>query len=188
MNRHKKRDTQLQRLYQYFAEHGFKQVDNISYITKGIGISRSLFYFYFKDIDDLFAKLADYHLKRVAEEHKLMIEHGITHLQYLQKLVEHKDLYFFAIQCRRYRQEHPKLDEMYRYVLDTVDQENFKLFITHYQLESFSERSIKLLYDSFRGFWYDNSEYHNWNADRAGELALQVNEMMLLLKSRHSPE
>lgn len=189
MPQHKKKRTlQLEKLYQHFAEHGFKQVENVSYLTKAIGISRSLFYFYFEDTEDLFVQLSEHHKARLDEQHAFIRSQKITHIQYLQKLVEHKDLYFFSIQCRRYAQEHPKIAEMFQMVLDTVDRENFQLFVQHYQLESFSESAIKMLYDTFRGFWHDSSHYDSWNEERALELAKQVHEVMMLLRSRHQPE
>jgi len=189
MPQHKKKQAlQLQKLYQHFAEHGFKQVGNVSHLTKAIGISRSLFYFYFEDTEDLLFQLSEYHKALLHEQHAYILSQGITHTQYLQRLVEHKDLYFFSIQCRRYAQEHPKIAEMFQMVLDTVDYENFQLFVQHYQLEGFSERAIKMLYSTFRGFWYDNSHYGSWDEARALDLAQQVNEMMILLRSRHQPE
>lgn len=182
-----KRDLQLERLLQYFAEFGFKQIDNISHLTKAIGISRSLFYFYFKDTDDLLRQLATYHQGLVLKEQSNIISESLTHLQYLKKLVECKDLYFFTIQCKRHKQEHPIINDMYHFVLETLDKENFKLFVKHYQLEDFSSYSIKLLYDTFRGFWYDHSDYHSWGEERAHDLAHQVHSMMILLRSHHVP-
>jgi AcrR family transcriptional regulator len=187
MPHQKKRHLQLERLYRYFAEFGFKQVDNISYLTKAIGISRSLFYFYFADTDDLLKQLSDYHNEKISEQRSIVVSHSFNHTQYLQGLVTHKDLYFFTIQCRRHRHEHPHIDLMYQYVIETIDQVNFRLFVEHYNLESFSESAIKTLYDVFRGFWYDNSDYETWNQERVLELSQQIQEMMLLLRSRHEP-
>jgi len=187
MPHQKKKKAQLDRLYKHFAEFGFKQVDNVSYLTKSIGISRSLFYFYFADTDDLLTQLSDYHQEKISAQSEIVVSQSFTHVQYLKGLVEHKDLYFFTIQCRRHRHEHPMIELMYQHVLNTIDQVNFRLFVEHYNLESFSESAIKTLYDSFRGFWYDNSSYETWSHERAQELAQQIQEMMLLLRSRHEP-
>jgi len=183
MPHRKKREHLLARLYQYFAEFGFKQVDNVSHLTKSIDIGRSLFYFYFKDVNDLLDQLSVYHKERILEQRELVLTQSLTHLQYLEKLVEHKDLYFFAIRCKQYRRDHPTINEMYLFVLDTVDVENFKLFVKHYQLEGFSSSSMKTLYDSFRSLWYDSSDYYTWSPESATELSRRVHEMMLLLRS-----
>jgi AcrR family transcriptional regulator len=188
MAQHTKKDQLLARLYQYFAEHGFKQADNISTLTKSVGISRSLFYFYFKDTEDLLTQLSALHRARVQQRYERVLDEERSFIEYLHHTVYQKDIYFMTVQSARYVQEHPRYAEMLNVVVESVDEYNFKQFIKHYQLEGLSERAVRMIYASFRNHWFANSVYHEWTIERVDELISQVDEMVTLLRAERSAQ
>ncbi|MBM4291428.1 MAG: TetR/AcrR family transcriptional regulator [Deltaproteobacteria bacterium] len=182
-----KREVALQRLYTHCAEHGFKGVDNVSFITKAMGISRSLFYFYFADTDDLLRALLSFHKAEIDVLYSVAMEENIDFLTHLNNLIEHKDNYFFTLQAVRHAHEHPLYREMSEYTLSTIDARNFREFVKHYGLERFSESSIRFMYESFRNFWFINSDYRGWTRERVNDLLAQVNSTIELLKATDPP-
>ena len=177
-----KRDLALQRLYAHCAQYGFKGVDNVSFITKAMGISRSLFYFYFADTEDLIRALAAFHKAKIDTRYALAEEEKRDFLTHIHALVEEKNNYFFTLQSVRHAHEHPLYREMADYTLSTLDARNFREFIKHYQLSSFSESAIHFMYDSFRNFWFINSSYDNWSHERVDEMIAQIDVSIRLLK------
>lgn len=183
MSAKSKRDLALQKLYVHCAQHGFKGVDNVSFITKAMGISRSLFYFYFADTDDLLRALTVFHKAMIDARYEIAEGERRDFLTYIHNLLEQKDYYFFTLQAVRHSHEHPCYREMAEHTLNTVDARNFKEFVKHYELSSFSEQSIRFMYESFRNFWFINSDYQNWTKERIDELLAQIDGTIKLLKT-----
>ena len=183
-----KQDQVLEKFYRYFAQHGFLSLHNVSHLTKGVGISRSLFYFYFKDTEDLLQQIKTLHLSKVEARYDVIQEHQHSFLDYLHNTVVRKDIYFITVQSSRHVGEHPAFGEMLEAVVSSVDHYNFTQFIKHYGLEGLSEHSVKLMYDSFRSSWFAHSQYEGWTHERVDELISQLDEMISLLRVKAHEE
>jgi AcrR family transcriptional regulator len=183
MSSKSKRDLALHKLYVHCAQHGFKGVDNVSFITKAMGISRSLFYFYFADTDDLLRALTAFHKSMIDGLYERAEDERRDFLTYIHNLLEQKDYYFFTLQAVRHAHEHANYREMAEHSLNTLDARNFREFVKHYELSTLSEASIRFMYESFRNFWFINSDYNNWNKERLDELIAQIDSTIQLLKT-----
>ena len=178
-----KRNEIMRRLYGHFAKNGFDDLHHLSRLSKVVFISRTLFYFYFKNTEDLFDHLCAYHKTKVDLAYRFVINHNLNFLEYIYQLVEFKEIYFFTIRCQAKVEEDERFNTCLNHSLQTLDAYSYEQFLIHFELEGLSNSEMKFMYESFRNFWFANSHpYDDWSDKSVSLLLEQVTKLIELLK------
>ena len=180
----KKKINLLNLLYEHCAQHGMSQLQSISSIARILDIKRSLFYFYFKDLESCLSDLLNHHKHKADVAFKDVLQKELTFLGYVHYMIDIKEIYFFSMQCVRYQSQHSSFLECLEYSLKTLDDYNCKQFIIHYQLDQYPVESMQFMYASFREYWWTHSgEYESWTHSKIDQLVHHVDELVEILKS-----
>ena len=178
-----KKDIILRKLYNHCATFGFDNIYNISKVSKVMSISRTLFYFYFKNTDDLVAHLVDFHHQEIDKAMRDVMDKDMTFVDYVHNLVDIKDLYFFTMRCQGRDQVDKRFTECLSYSLDTLDQYSYRQFVVHFELGHLPPQEIELMYASFRQLaWVKTSAYHEWSYEHVNQILDQVTTLVNLMK------
>jgi hypothetical protein len=178
-----KRNEIMRRLYKYFARNGFEDLHHLSRLSKVVFISRTLFYFYFKNTEDLFDHLCAYHKTKVDVAYRFVVNNKLDFLEYIYHLVEFKDIYFFTIRCQAKVEDDERFNTCLSYSLETLDAYSYEQFLIHFKLDGLSKSEIKFMYESFRSFWFANSHpFDDWSEESVTLLLERVTNLIELLK------
>ena len=178
-----KRNEIMRRLYTHFARNGFDDLHHLSRLSKIVFISRTLFYFYFKNTEDLFDHLCAYHKTRVDIAHRYVTNNNPNFLEYIYQLVDFKEIYFFTIRCQAKRADDLRFNACLNHSLQTLDAYSYEQYLIHFELEELSKSEMKFMYESFRDFWFANSHpYDDWSEESVALLLERVTNLIEVLK------
>lgn len=163
----------------YVARNGFADLKTFSHLAKGIGVSRSLIYFYYKNYHELIAALCEHFELKLNEFHQEVLNHSYDFKEYVYALLSMHDLIFFALECSKEVERIPALIEPLKLIQTGVDSYSFEQFKLYYQLLEQDQDQIEFLYSCFRSKWWESlGRYDDWNQEKLDQFFTSMDCVM----------
>jgi len=163
MEKLEKHELLTARILTHVARYGFADVQRFAHLAKGMGIGRSLLYFYFKSSEEIIEALCEHFKHGLNEFDEQIRARRLNFYEYVVSLPEIKDLVFFAHECQKEALRNPALMAPILLVAETVDSYSFERFKVYYELTHYDPEQIAFLYGCLRSKWWESlGSYDEW--------------------------
>ena len=178
MEKLEKHEQLTARILVHVARHGFADVQRFAHLAKGVGIGRSLLYFYFKSSEEVIEALCAHFHQELNDFHEQIQARGLDFYEYVVALPEIKDLVFFAHECHKEALRNPALMAPILLVAETVDHYSFERFKVFYELTDHDPAEVEFLYSCLRSKWWENlGSYEEWGRHEVEEFFSSVDTL-----------
>lgn len=179
MDKKDKRDQITALILTHVARAGLADVQRFSHLSRGVGIGRSLLYFYYKSTEELIEALCDHFDQELRAFYERTQEKQLDFKQYVLSLIEIKDLVFFSSECQKEVLRIPSLIAPLTLISETVDHYSFERFKVYYQLMGCAPEQVEFLYGCFRSKWWESlGAYDDWSLEALEQFFQSVDGIM----------
>ena len=183
INYHDKTDLLTKKILVHVAKSGFGDLSSFSRLAKAINIGRSLLYFYYKKEEDIVDGLFEIFIKEVDHHYQIIVQKQLNFDQYLDYLVDIRDLYFFTIECVKAVPNRLELKRFLEYGGKKIDLYSLNQFIKKYELEFLEQSQIDYMYAALRSRWFERSgPFESWSLEKVNFLRNEMDLFIIGLK------
>jgi len=179
-----KTDLITRKILVHIARKGIYDLASFSKLAKSINIGRSLLYFYYKNENEIIDSAYKIFIYELDYHHAYVKQRQFNFNEYLDYLVDMKDLYFFLIECVKIRDSRKEFNAFVKYAFNTIDRYAFEEFTKKYELGYVETSRLEYMYHSLRSYWFENSGIHDdWCYEKVHQLRDDLDHFMIGLRN-----